>query len=343
MRAVLIVVPALVAVLACAAGCGYDDSDAWETRGTTMGTTYSVTVVAGEPAQQPDETLADRLDELLRGIEQAMSTYLVHSDVSRFNATRSTEWFPVSPMVCAAVEGSLAISALTNGAFDVTVGPVVDLWGFGPDGVRTEPPDEEMIAAARKRVGYERLVTDCNRPALRKRRPDVRIDLSGYAKGYAVDRVAELLDAEGVTRYMIEIGGELRMRGLNPAGTPWRVAIESPSESGQQERRVVALTDAAMATSGDYRNYFEFAERRYSHTIDPRLGAPVGHDLGAVTVVSEEAAFADGMATALLVLGPAEGMALAEERGVPALFQRRVGDRIVESASSAFRRLASSN
>lgn len=308
-----------------------------------MGTTFSVTIATRGSGTQPGEALGQRVHGLLEEIEQSMSTYVIRSDVSRFNASQSTEWFPVTSKVCEAVADSLSISALTNGAFDITVGPLVDLWGFGAEGSRTEPPDDATIAAAKARVGYEQVVTDCRRPALRKRRADVRIDLSGYAKGYAVDRIAELLDAEGMRDYMIEIGGELRMRGSNPKGKPWRVAIEAPTETGTRIRRVVELSDAAMATSGDYRNYFEFAERRYSHTIDPRLGVPVSHDLAAVTVISDEAAFADAMATALLVLGPNDGMSLAQEREIAAFFQRRVGDEFVENMSPAFRRLDAQN
>lgn len=303
-----------------------------------MGTTFRVTVV-GAPSYRVDEALADRVTRALDEVEQSMSTYVVSSEVSRFNATRSTKWFPVSAMVCTAVADALSISELTDGAFDITVGPVVDLWGFGPEGSRTAPPDESMIAAAKRRVGYARLSTDCSRPALRKSVADVHIDLSAYAKGYAVDRVAELLDAEGLADYMVEIGGELRIRGKNASGGPWRIAIESPTGTGGPVR-IVELSNTAMATSGDYRNYFEFDDRRYSHTIDPRVGAPVSHDLAAVTVVDDRASFADAMATALLVLGPEQGMRLAERRGLAVYFQRRARDGVVESMSSAFSRLA---
>jgi thiamine biosynthesis lipoprotein len=245
----------------------------------------------------------------------------------------------VPQIVCIAVADALSISELTGGAFDITVGPVVDLWGFGPEGSRSEPPEASMIAAARERVGYGRVAADCKRPALRKDRGDVRIDLSAYAKGFAVDRVAELLDAQGMTDYMVEIGGELRARGRSESGGPWRIAIESPTASGGHVQRIIEPGVAGMATSGDYRNYFEVGERRYSHTIDPRLGAPVSHDLAAVTVVDEKAAFADAMATALLVLGPGEGMRLAERQGLAVYFQQRAGAEVVEKMSSEFRRL----
>jgi len=330
----------LLFVIACLAACGErDERQARELAGATMGTTFRVTVVSG-PSGSPGDALGERISRTLNDIEQSMSTYLISSDVSRFNASQSTEWFRVSAIVCTAVADALSISALTDGAFDITVGPVVDLWGFGPEGSRNEPPDGAMIAAARERVGYARVSADCSRPALRKSRADVRIDLSAYAKGYAVDRIAELLDGEGLADYMAEIGGELRIHGKNAAGDPWRIAIESPAGAGGHVQRVVNLSDAAMATSGDYRNYFEFGERRYSHTIDPRLGEPVSHDLAAVTVVHDQASFADAMATALLVLGPKDGMQFAERQELAVLFQQRAGDNIVESMSPAFRRLA---
>lgn len=330
----------LLFLITCLAACGEQpERQARELEGATMGTTFRVTVVHGTSGG-PDEVLGERIDGLLDGIEQSMSTYLISSDVSRFNASRTTGWFPVRVIVCTAVADALSISALTDGAFDITVGPVVDLWGFGAAGSRNEPPEESMIAAARERIGYERVSADCGRPALRKSRADVRIDLSAYAKGYAVDRIAELLDAEGMTDYMVEIGGEVRTRGENAAGSPWRIAIESPTGGGGHVRRILELSNAAMATSGDYRNYFEFGERRYSHTIDPRVGAPVSHDLAAVTVVDDQASFADAMATALLVLGPEKGMQLAERQELAVYFQQRAGDGVVESMSPAFRRLA---
>lgn len=332
----------LISLLSCAvvSACGDEgERRTWEIAGETMGTTFSIAVVAALRHRPADE-LQQRVQQVLDGIEQSMSTYVIQSEVSRFNTSRSTDWFAVSSMICAAVEETLAISALTDGAFDITVGPLVNLWGFGPEGARREPPDEATIAAARERVGYRQVSADCARPALRKSRADVYIDLSGYAKGFAIDRLAELLESEGLGDYMIEVGGELRMSGRNGDGDPWRVAIESPDDSQQTVRRIVRLTDTAMATSGDYRNYFEYGNRRYSHTIDPRRGAPVNHDLAAVTVVSDKAAFADAMATGLLVLGPRAGLRLAERRGLAVDFQRRTPAGYTETMTDEFRRLA---
>ncbi len=334
MRSLLLVALCCVALLgACNRGAG---SVAFELTGSAMSTTFNVVLVLAA-GQRPDVDLQERIEHVVTSIEQSMSTYLLQSEVSRFNTSLSTEWFAVSPMLCAAVEESLAISKLTDGAFDITVGPLVNLWGFGPDSVSLEPPDDALIDAARARVGYAQLQADCSQPALRKSRPDVYIDLSAYAKGFAVDRLAELLDNERIDNYMVEIGGELRTRGHNDDGGNWRVAIESPSNTVQL---VLHLSGEAMATSGDYRNYYEFRGSRYSHTIDPRRARPVSHNLAAVSVVSESAGFADAMATALLVLGPEEGMRLATQQYVAAYFQLRTDNGFEELMTPAFRDIA---
>ncbi|HLT91411.1 MAG TPA: FAD:protein FMN transferase [Woeseiaceae bacterium] len=332
----------MTALLACAvlaASCGTGESAVeYELTGAAMGTRYSVKVAEPVPTEAR-ERLAGGIEEVIDGIESRMSTYIVGSDVSRFNASRSTDWIEVSADVCDAVVASARLSEMTGGAFDITVGPLVNLWGFGPDTVELAPPPEEEVAAARARVGWQRVHADCSKPALRKDRPDVYIDLSAWAKGYAVDRVGELLEREGLRNYLVAIGGELRMRGRNARGELWSVAIEKPTDDGGTIEMVLALTDSAASTSGDYRNYFVHEGRRYSHLIDGREGRPVAHNLASVTVIAERATFADPMATALLVLGPEEGMALATEQGIAALFQQRTDEGFSEAMSPAFAEL----
>lgn len=313
-----------------------------ELTGATMGTTFSVSLVL-PVGQNPDSALQARIESVVDSVEQSMSTYLLQSEVSKFNMNPSTEWFAVSAMLCNAVDATLAISELSHGAFDITVGPLVNLWGFGPDGRQLEPPDESMIEAARARVGYAALQVDCSRPAMRKSKPEVYIDLSGFAKGFAVDRLAALIDDAAVDNYLVEIGGELRMRGHNGDGSDWRVAIEMPADDGSTVRQIVALSDTAMATSGDYRNYFEFEGSRYSHTIDPRRARPVSHNLAAVTVIADSAAFADAMATALLVLGPEDGMQLATRHDIAVYFQLRAETGFEEAMSPAFRHITAAD
>jgi thiamine biosynthesis lipoprotein len=311
----------VLAVLLALAGCEDARSAGEPTRftGVTMGTGYSVTI-ARLPASIDPERLAQEVEAVLHGVDAHMSTWDTHSELSAFNRSTSTGWVTVSAQTQAVVAEALRVSRLSAGAFDVTVAPLVNLWGFGPGGRRDGVPPPDRIAAALQRVGYAQLHTRRHPPALRKDRPDVQVDVSAIAKGYAVDRVAEHLGQRHVTDYLVEVGGELRAGGHNPRGAPWRVGVEKPVSDARRAYRVLALSGAAVATSGDYRNYFEQDGRRYSHTIDPRTGVPVIHDLVSVTVVAPAAVRADAMATALLVLGPQAGYRLAEREGLAAMF-----------------------
>mgnify|MGYP001297499334 CR=1 FL=1 len=326
---------ALVIMAALLAACSGERAAVRELTGATMGTRFSIKVPADEP--MPDAELLQRdIDALLAHIEETMSTYIVDSELSLFNISESTDWQAASSEFCLSIEESLAISVMTGGAFDVTVGPLVNLWGFGPDGARLEPPSDELIAAARTRVGFEHLHADCTRPAVRKDLAGLYIDLSAYAEGYAVDRIAGLLDERGIDDYLVDIGGELKVRGHNADGESWAVAIEEPLDDERRVHTIIRLTDRAVATSGDYRNFFEYEERRYSHEIDTRTGRPVAHSLASVTVIADSAAYADGMATALMVLGPEKGLALARSQNIAALFLVRTPSGFIEHATPAF-------
>jgi thiamine biosynthesis lipoprotein len=228
------------------------------------------------------------------------------------------------------------VSAETNGAFDITVAPVVDAWGFGP-GRAQRVVGEAEVAALEQRVGWQRLTLDDNAATVAKARTDLRADLSGIAKGFAVDRAAQALDALGLRDYMVEAGGEIRTRGCNADGRPWQIAIERPDAVPQQAFRIVPLTGLAMATSGDYRIYFERDGARYCHEIDPADGCPIRHGLASVSVVAANCGYADAMATALIVLGPEKGYALAAARNIAAHFIVRDGDgSLQEFATPAF-------
>lgn len=312
----------------------------YELAGATMGTRFSVKLVA------PDETidrdaLQQQLVQALARIEERMSTYVADSELSRFNDSSSTDWIAVSDELCSIIESAIGISRLTGGAFDITVGPLVNLWGFGPDGVTIEPPSDEDISRVRQTVGFEKLDVNCSAPAIRKRQPDVYVDLSAYAKGYAVDQLAELLDRAAFKDYLVEIGGELRMRGHNASAEEWAIAVEKPIGYEREVQTIVRLTDSAMATSGDYRNYFEHGGNRYSHTIDSRTGRPVLHSVAGVTVVSDTAAFADAIATALLVLGMEHGFEFAERENIAAYFLLRSESGIEEQMTGMFAGLIS--
>ena len=292
-------------------------------RGATMGTTWSV-IYRAEPALSPGDLQA-QIEAELQAINAALSTYIPDSEISRLNATAGVFEGRLSERFAAVLEAALETGRITDGAYDVTVGPLVELWGFGADEFSGAVPEPEAIAEARRAVGAGRLLWDASSRTLR-RPAGMRIDLSSIAKGYAVDRLAGLLEASGVVDSLVEIGGELRASGERPEGGAWRLAVESPDPAEQRFVEALALNDAAVATSGDYRNYFEVDGRRYSHLVDPRTGYPVSHELVSVTVIDESCMTADALATALIVMGLDDGLALARARGIAAHFVTRGTD-----------------
>lgn len=321
-------------LLLCA--CGARDSTEFSFSGNTMGTQFSVKLIGGSVAY---DALAAIIETELADVEKMLSTYRAESEISRFNNNNTTEWYEVSREFCLSVEAALMLSVFTDGSFDITVGPLVNLWGFGPGEVVSQPPAAEDIDAALETVGYEHLQADCNRPALRKNLASITLDMSAIGKGYAVDRIATQLDRRGFDNYLVEIGGELRFRGRNAKGDKWAIGIEIPKVSLRRPHTIIYLTDTAMATSGDYRNFFEANGKLYSHTIDTRTGRPVTHMLASVTVVDSEAARADALATALLVMGPDQGLEFATAHDLAAFFLLRTGSGIEERSSPAFENL----
>jgi thiamine biosynthesis lipoprotein len=307
--------------------------------GATMGTQYNVKLRQQELDQSH---LQQEIDDSLELVEQMMSTYRPGSEISRFNQSKSTDWHTVSAVFCESVEQALLLSSLTEGAFDITVAPLVNLWGFGPDDMIDEPPSDDEISALMHAIGYKHLQADCSRPALKKDIADLMLDMSAFGKGLAVDNLANLLSGHGIRNYLVEVGGEMRLRGENAKGEKWAIGIEMPVTDQRRPHTIVHLTDTAMATSGDYRNFFEKDGRRYSHTIDTRTGKPVTHALASVTVVDGSGSRADALATALLVLGPERGMELATRENLAVLFLLRDDSGIDERASPAFERLRSS-
>ncbi|BCX89417.1 FAD:protein FMN transferase [Methylomarinovum tepidoasis] len=308
----------------------------FEQRGLVMGTTFSIKVTRLPEGVDP-EALRRGLERVLTEVDATMSTYRQDSPLSRFNRSTRTDWQPVPPALAQVVAEALRISRWSDGAFDITVGPLVNLWGFGPDPRRQAPPPVQAIAAAKARIGHDKLEVRLDPPALRKRIPDLYVDLSGIAKGFAVDQAAVYLESQGISDYMVEIGGEVRLKGESPRGGPWRIAIEKPVPKVREIEKVLSLTDIALATSGDYRNYFEVGGKRFSHTIDPRTGHPIAHRLVSVTVLRHTTMEADALATAFMVLGPEAGFAKAEAENMAVLFIVKEDDGFVERPTSAFR------
>jgi thiamine biosynthesis lipoprotein len=306
-----------------------------------MGTTYSVTV-ASHPRAVRREAIQSVIDDVLDDVNRTLSTYDPHSEISRLNANATTEPVVVSPSLRAVAALASEVSAATGGAFDITVGPLVQAWGFGVASPAPESvPDPGVIDKLRAEVGFDRLELGADGRSLRKALPGLQLDVNGIAPGYAVDLIAERFDALGVHDYLIELGGEVRARGISPAGRPWRVAVEVPLSGERKPYALVELDGLAVSTSGDYRDFRELDGRRFSHTIDPHAGAPVANGLASVSVVHRSAAFADAYSTALMVLGPDAGMALAGRLGLAALFIERDenGQGFTERSTPEFDRL----
>lgn len=302
-----------------------------------MGTTFSVTLVSDALDPERVAALHTAVDAALAEVNHKMSTYREDSELSRFNATQSTDPFPMSMDTLTVFQHAREISEVTGGAFDVTVGPLVDAWGFGPPGEPAAFPTDAEVERLLPHVGYRQLEIDPDSSTLRKRHPVVAADLSALAKGYAVDQVADVLIASGLDSFLVEVGGEVRTMGLSERGDAWRVGIERPSPGPPTVHRLVPLSGQCLATSGDYRNYYEVGDRRLSHTIDPRNGRPVSHGLASASVVAPLCVRADGMATALEVLGPDEGFKLAVEQGWAALLiGRREDGSLYEHETPAF-------
>jgi thiamine biosynthesis lipoprotein len=279
------------------------------------------------------------VDAELELVNELMSRYREGSELDRLNRSRSADETRVSPELLRVLERAAEISEQSSGAFDVTVGPLIALWGFDDKRGRAQAPEQAAIDAARERVGYVKLELDRRGRTVRKLHPELDIDLSAIAKGYAVDRVALAIERAGHNDYLVEVGGEVRCSGTSHRGTPWRVAIERPVAGRREIFRVVELSGRALATSGDYRNFYEVGGQRYSHTVDPRSGRPVSHRLASVTVIHDECITADALATALTVMGPREGLAFAEERDLPVLFiERGEGSALRAFATAAFER-----
>ena len=322
----------LAALLVVLAGCDRKP-EVMRLAGETMGTTYHVTVVDAPP-DIDEAAVGAAITSTLEEVNAEMSTWDPTSEVSRLNAHASTDPVPISADLADVLRTANAIHLLSRGRFDVTLGPLIDLWGFGAAG--GVMPTEAQIAAARENVGEHDLLKLGPGPTLTKLKPEVSINLSAIAKGYGIDRVAEALRGLGITRYLVEVGGDLTAAGENPEGHLWAIGIEKPEAGRQEIEEVISISDTGMATSGDYRNFFEQDGVRYSHIIDPTTGRPITHRTASVTVLADSAMLADGLATALLAIGAGEGLDLAEENNIAAMFISHDGTGFVTRATSAF-------
>ena len=300
-------------------------------QGKTMGTTYNIKVV-GENIDTVK--LQQGIDDKLKQLNQEMSTYIKDSELSRFNQSTSLEPTSVSTGLARVVKEAIRLGVLTQGALDVTVGPLVNLWGFGPEYRPETVPSDELLIATKARVGLDKL-TFAN-GMLAKKIPDIYVDLSTIAKGYGVDLVAEFIEANGINNYLVEIGGEMRLKGFKHTGELWHVAIEKPLTNERAVHQIIVPKDNAVATSGDYRIYFEADGQRFSHIIDPKTGKPINHKLVSVTVIHPSSMTADGLSTAMMVMGEEKALAFAEENDLAVYIIAKTDHGFVEQSTVKF-------
>jgi thiamine biosynthesis lipoprotein len=309
-----------------------------------MGTQYHiswVTELTTEEASMAERARIKRLvDELLVDFNKAMSTYDPTSELSIINKSHSDQWQVISRDLYRVLFMALQVNKRSKGAFDVTVGPLVNLWGFGPDESNDNVPRVVEINERLALVGSSAILLRQQGEISELRLSAQRyIDLSAIAKGDAVDVIGMLLQQQGIDNYLVEVGGEIIANGRKPENAPWRIAIEAPNDDGRSAQIVIPLSNMGIATSGDYRNFFKKDGRRFSHTIDGRTGYPVNHKLASVSVLHRSVALADAWATALTVLGAEAGLALAEEYNLAAYFIVRHEDGFKQYSSSHFEQL----
>jgi len=303
----------IVIALLCLMPAGCTDRRETVFTGRTMGTTYSVKLVTGY--LQPVSGLQSQIDKRLDEINQSMSTYREDSEISRFNRLATAgEKFRVSPDFMRVMQMAKKVFTITDGAWDGTIKPLVDLWGFGSEGKKAVFPPAAAVRQRLQAVGFDAIQIVDDR-YLVKRKASVNLSLASIAKGYGVDQIAALLRDSGFKNFLVEIGGEVYAAGHRKDGLPWRIGINTPRKEASLDQvyKVVNLTDGAMATSGDYRNFFEIDQNRYSHVIDPRSGYPVANGVVSATVLSADCTFADGLATALIVMKPDKGIELVNQ------------------------------
>jgi len=331
----------LLVLLTASAGCQSPDStQEYRFQGSSMGTTFEVKVVASPFPEQRQEAVREAIQAQLQDVDGKMSTYRDASEISRLNRSRESTPQPLSRETFTVLAEAQTISRVTGGAFDITVGPLVDAWGFGPAPDPASPPSAAKIQQLKLRSGWAKIELNPRDSTILKQEPALALDLSAIAKGYAVDRLSDLLAEMNLTRHMVELGGEVRTSGRNAGGKPWRIAIEKPVSGGRVFQRILPMENLAVATSGDYRNFRRAEDGHLSHTIDPRTGRPVRHELASVSVVDASCMRADGFATALMVLGENEGYRLAAEQDLAALFLVRTREgSFREKETPAFRRL----
>ncbi|MGN2616206.1 FAD:protein FMN transferase [Aliivibrio fischeri] len=315
------------------AGCG-DQREQVYLNGPTMGTSYNIKYISKDGLPKSEDVHAE-IDKRLELVNDQMSTYRKDSELSRFNQSKELTPFTVSKDTATVIKEAIRLNKVTLGALDVTVGPLVNLWGFGPEARPEVVPTDEELNARRKIVGIQHL--EATETTVTKDIPELYVDLSTIAKGWGVDVVANYLEELGITDYMVEVGGEMRVKGKNKENVAWRIAIEKPSVDERAIQEIIEPGHHAVATSGDYRIYFEKEGIRYSHIINPITGYPISNKVVSVTVLDKSSMTADGLATGLMLLGEEQGIEVANKHNIPVFMIVKTKDGFKEIASEAFK------
>lgn len=305
--------------------------------GKTMGTFWRVSVIGIDKAQADE--LQKKVQRLLDGDDMLLSTWKNDSALMRFNHSQSLTPWPVSEAMADIVTESLRVGQKTHGAMDITVGPLVNIWGFGPEKQPVKTPTQAQIDAAKARTGlqYLSVINRAGQQFLQKSLPDLYVDLSTVGEGYAADHLAQLMTQEGISRYLVSVGGALVSRGMNADGQPWRVAIQKPTDRENAVQAIVDINGYGISTSGSYRNYYELDGQRISHVIDPQTGRPITHKLVSVTVIAPTALEADAWDTGLMVLGPQKAQQVVREQGLAVYMILKEGEGFTTWMSPQFR------
>lgn len=305
-------------------------------QGESMGTTWHITLVPKVKAQHDIKALRAGVEKILMRIDEKMSNWRKDSEISRFNQAQSIDWFPVSLDLVKVIQAAQQVSQFSNGVYDITIGPLVNLWGFGSTQKTETLPAEAEIQAALLKVGYQKLSTQEQPPALRKQLPEMYVDLASIAPGYTVDLIAGYFEQQGIHDYMVELGGEVRTAGLSPRGDAWRIGIEKPVDLGNSVQQGMVLNSSGLSTSGDYRDFFIEKGKRYSHTIDTSTGYSTSHNLASVSVVAESTTLADAYSTMLMAMGEVKGRAFADQHQLKAFFIWRTNQGFETYATAGF-------
>lgn len=332
MRLLFCLLVSLLGLVACS-----EQDQAVRLQGMQGTASWHVTI-SDPPAKVNVEEIRAGIEEAFSASSDLIATWREDSELSRFNRYQNTDWFPVSPKLVELVGLALELSEQSNGTYDITVGPLLQLWGFGAGDVgKDKIPSQADIEATLANIGYQKLQVRNDPPAIRKVSLGIQLELASLADGFAADQAGLYLESLGIKHYMVEIAGEIRSRGLSSRGDAWRIAIEKPEDGERSVQLGVQLHDAGLATSGDYRNYFVKGGKRYSHTLDPATGYPIEHSLTSVSVLAEQATLADAYATLLLAIGEQKAIDFANNKDIAAYFIWRTDEGFATYMTEAFK------